>query len=159
MQEVSGELLSATPEIKEEAVTHLTEKKVEKSAAEVKADAEEAAEKVGLDATEAELDQLSKKAFDLDRASEEEGASDASGTAADQANQEYEDAVKKFAKAMQARNAIKQEAEDAAENQGTSLLEEDNEAGEADEEDDEAEEDDEDNEADEDMDNEEDDEE
>jgi len=53
MQEVSGEILSATPEVKEEAVTHFTEKKVEKSAVEVKADAEEAAEKVGLDATEA----------------------------------------------------------------------------------------------------------
>jgi len=126
MQEVSGELLSATPEIKEEAVTHLTEKKVEKSAEEVEADAKEAAEEAKeaaenkeYEAKAAEFEKLSAKAEKLDIEAEKYAGFDTTiksttKAAADEAHKEYVDAVQMFAKAEEVK-ADEQEAADKAE--------------------------------------------
>merc|ERR1719162_1803843 len=116
MQEVSGELPSATPEIKEEAVTHLTEKKVEKSAEEVKADEEEAAEKAQEAAEEKEYDakaeefkKLYAKGENLAIEADKDGASNTTKTAAAAAAKEYTDAVQMFEEA----ETVKAKAEEA----------------------------------------------
>merc|ERR1719162_1651063 len=126
MQEVSGELPSATPEIKEEAVTHLTEKKVEKSAEEVKADEEEAAEEAQdaaenkrLDAKAAEFETLHAKAAKLDIEAEKDGASNTTKTAAVEARKEYVDAVTMFAKAQEVKAGETKAAEKAKEAEAT----------------------------------------
>merc|ERR1719162_2016966 len=116
MQEVSGELPSATPEIKEEAVTHLTEKKVEKSAEEVKADEEEAAEEAQ---NAAENKRLDAKAAELDIEAEKDGASNTTKTAAVEARKEYVDAVTMFAKAEEVKAGETKAAEKAKEAEAT----------------------------------------
>jgi len=132
MQEVTGDLPSATPESKKEAGTqgidsklHLTEKEEIGDDADVEDEADEAGE----------ADEEDDEAGEADEEDEED--EDGGGDLTEKAEEELLAAMKKDGQAVD-------------ESAVTSLLQEDNEAGEADEEDDEADDEaDDDNEADE----------
>jgi len=136
MQEVSGDLLSATPVIQEtDSKPQLTEKTEAKSAEEVASEAKEAVAAKTLNELQEVAMKLDAKAQELYKVADLANATDEAKNAADQAGQDYDDAVNKFEDTMLAAQASSENEETKA-----SLLEEDNEAVDiADEEDQEAE--------------------
>merc|ERR1719424_1892082 len=109
MQEVSGELLSTTP------VTHLTEKKVEKSAEEVEAEEQSSADIKALEELEDVREKLNAKAEELYAVAQQNGATDEAKKAADQAGKESQAARAKLIAFMDEEEEMGEQGEIAME--------------------------------------------